>query len=72
MKFWGVVFLVATSLVAVLKHEREEEQEPGDQELGIVDTYKLVFWFNFNNIQRTLCIFGSVVVDTLTFKKDLD
>jgi hypothetical protein len=22
MKFWGMVFLVATSLVAVLKHER--------------------------------------------------
>ncbi len=44
MKFWGMVFLVATSLVAVLKHEREEEQEPGEQELGIVDTYKLVLW----------------------------
>jgi hypothetical protein len=47
MKFWGVVFLVATSLVAVLKHEREEEQEPGEQELGIVDTYKLVLWVYF-------------------------
>jgi hypothetical protein len=25
MKFWGMVFLVATSMMAVLKHEQEED-----------------------------------------------
>jgi hypothetical protein len=46
MKFWAVVFLIATSLVAVLKHEREdcgEEQDPAEQDLGIVDTYR--YWY---------------------------
>ena len=48
MRFWAVVFLVATSLVAVLKHEREETSGGGDLEgggdpdLGIVDTYRSV------------------------------
>jgi hypothetical protein len=27
MKFWGVVFLVATSLVAVLKHKQKEKKQ---------------------------------------------
>jgi hypothetical protein len=43
MKFWAVVFLVATSLVAILKHEREEgeeDQDPAEQDLGIIDTYR--------------------------------
>ncbi len=46
MKFWAVVFLVATSLVAVMKQERDEsevaDQQSGDQDLGVLDTYKLV------------------------------
>lgn len=46
MKFWAVVFLVATSLVAVLKHERDEngvgEGQEEQEDLGIFDTYKLL------------------------------
>eukprot|EP00088_Acartia_fossae_P033504 TRINITY_DN3429_c0_g2_i4.p1 TRINITY_DN3429_c0_g2~~TRINITY_DN3429_c0_g2_i4.p1 ORF type:complete len:529 (+),score=65.39 TRINITY_DN3429_c0_g2_i4:57-1643(+) len=47
LKFWAVVFTIATTLVAVLKHEKEEDfsqhedsEEIGD--LGVVDTYKLL------------------------------
>jgi len=49
MRFWAVVFVVATSLVAVFKHEREEgggggggghHEDHQDQDLGILDTYK--------------------------------
>ena len=46
--FWGIVFMVATTLVAIFKHEdqrkeKDEEssdEDDGDEILGVVDTYK--------------------------------
>ena len=37
--FWGIVFLVTTTLVFFLKPEKPEKE---DFELGIIDTYKLL------------------------------
>lgn len=44
--FWGICFLVTTTLVAVLKRERQEpsEHRPNEhEELNIFDSYKLLF-----------------------------
>ena len=46
--FWGVVFMVATTLVAIFKHEDvvkekvdyDDEDAEGEEILGVVDTYK--------------------------------
>ena len=38
LRFWGFVFFVSTTLVAVLKREQEDEEETE----GVVDTYKLL------------------------------
>ena len=42
--FWGIVFLVTTTLVWLLKHEVDAEaDEDYDPDQGIVDTYKLLW-----------------------------
>ena len=41
LQFWAVVFLVATTLVALLKSE-SNESSPDEPELGLVETYKLL------------------------------
>lgn len=46
--FWGIVFMVATTLVAIFKHEDivkekvdyDDEDAEGEEILGVVDTYK--------------------------------
>ena len=39
--FWGVVFLVATTLIGLFKHEKSEEELHGEESIeGIVDGYK--------------------------------
>lgn len=50
MKFWGTCFLILTTLVALLKSERNESRESisepnndEEEELGILDTYKLLY-----------------------------
>jgi len=46
LKFWAVMFIISTTLVAVLKHEKDESEggaEDGElADLGVVDTYKLL------------------------------
>ena len=43
LKFWAVVFMVATTLVAILKTEVSETEASSDEpDLGLVDTYKLL------------------------------
>ncbi|CAN7985656.1 unnamed protein product, partial [Ixodes hexagonus] len=81
MYFWGLVFLVTTTLVAVLKHERgpsrgsAAEDEP---ELGLVQTYSMALRiFKLPSIQ-TFCIFlltckvGFAVADSVTGLKLLE
>jgi len=54
--FWGCVFIVATTLVAIFKSEKdtskssdnpnseeEEEEQEEEEDLGIVDTYKMLY-----------------------------
>ena len=39
--FWGVVFLVATTLIGLFKHEKSEEELHGEESIeGIVDGHK--------------------------------
>ena len=45
LQFWAIVFVVATTLVAVLKSENMNEENSNDSDeadLGVVDTYKLL------------------------------
>ena len=43
LQFWAVVFMIATTLVAVLKSENNEaESESDEPDLGLVETYKLL------------------------------
>ncbi|XP_061493098.1 acetyl-coenzyme A transporter 1 [Rhineura floridana] len=41
--FWGAVFLITTTLVALLKKENKERTPSKDETKGIMDTYKLLF-----------------------------
>lgn len=41
--FWGAVFLVTTTLVALLKKENKELTPTKEETKGITDTYKLLF-----------------------------
>lgn len=40
--FWGVIFLIATTLIALFKSEKKYLTEP-DVDLGIFKTYKALF-----------------------------
>jgi len=43
LQFWAVVFMIATTLVAVLKSETDSDNENSDEpDLGLVETYKLL------------------------------
>merc|ERR1711976_509187 len=43
LQFWALVFMIATTLVAVLKSENNEEASDSDEpDLGLVETYKLL------------------------------
>ncbi|MEJ1277579.1 solute carrier family 33 (acetyl-CoA transporter) member 1 [Cricetulus griseus] len=41
--FWGTVFLITTTLVALLKKENKEVSTVKEETQGITDTYKLLF-----------------------------
>ena len=49
--FWGIVFMVATTLVAIFTHEDvvkekvDDDDEEGEEILGVVDTYKQLVQF---------------------------
>ena len=49
--FWGIVFMVATTLVAIFKHEDvvkekvDDDDKEGEEILGVVDTYKQLVQF---------------------------
>jgi len=65
LRFWSVVFLVTTTLVALCKSEKGEEQRAADQgaeeegtaepDLGVVDTYKML-WDILNLSVMPACI----------------
>ncbi|XP_041120744.1 acetyl-coenzyme A transporter 1-like [Polyodon spathula] len=41
--FWGIVFLVTTTLVAILKKENCKKSKPSEETQGVMETYKLLF-----------------------------
>lgn len=41
--FWGAVFLITTTLIALLKKENKKITPPKEETKGITDTYKLLF-----------------------------
>lgn len=41
--FWGAVFLITTTLVALLKKENKELTPTKEETKGITDTYRLLF-----------------------------
>ena len=41
MYFWAWVFVIATTLTALLKHERPESSD--EQPEGVIDTYKMLW-----------------------------
>ena len=42
LNFWAVIFMVATTLVAVFKHEASETQTDGEEDLGLIGTYQML------------------------------
>ena len=43
LAFWGVVFLVSTTAIAVFKKEADASSESGELELGLLETYKTLW-----------------------------
>jgi len=63
LKFWAVTFVISTTLVALLKHEKDTDDirngEEADNELnrGVMDTYKLLWKILKLSVMPTTIIF---------------
>jgi PAT family acetyl-CoA transporter-like MFS transporter 1 len=42
LQFWGIIFAISTTLVALLKHETDESYDPNEPHFNLVETYKLL------------------------------
>jgi MFS transporter, PAT family, solute carrier family 33 (acetyl-CoA transportor), member 1 len=40
--FWGVVFAVTTTIIALFKHEVDEHENTDESHFGLVETYKVL------------------------------
>ncbi len=40
--FWGIIFAVSTTLVAIFKHETDQSYEPDETHFGLLETYKIL------------------------------
>ena len=40
--FWGIIFTISTTLVALFKHETDEAFNPNEPHFGLVETYKVL------------------------------
>ncbi|XP_067405204.1 acetyl-coenzyme A transporter 1 [Emydura macquarii macquarii] len=54
--FWGAIFLITTTLVALLKKENKEVTPSKEETKGITDTYKLLFSIIRMPAVLTFCI----------------
>uniref|UniRef100_A0A131YNZ3 MFS transporter, PAT family, solute carrier family 33 (Acetyl-CoA transporter), member 1 n=1 Tax=Rhipicephalus appendiculatus TaxID=34631 RepID=A0A131YNZ3_RHIAP len=80
LNFWGIVFMVTTTMVALLKHEQSATttDEDGRSDLGIFQAYKMALRIFQLPSVRTLCIFlitakvGFAVADNVTGMKLLE
>ncbi|CAF4911135.1 unnamed protein product, partial [Rotaria socialis] len=42
LTFWGIAFLISTTLVALLKHEIDESYDPNDPHFNLGETYRVL------------------------------
>ncbi|CAF3787285.1 unnamed protein product, partial [Rotaria magnacalcarata] len=42
LTFWGITFLISTTLVALLKHETDESYDPNEPHFNLSETYKVL------------------------------
>jgi PAT family acetyl-CoA transporter-like MFS transporter 1 len=42
LQFWGIIFAISTTLVALLKHETDESYDLNEPHFNLVETYKLL------------------------------
>jgi PAT family acetyl-CoA transporter-like MFS transporter 1 len=40
--FWGVIFALSTTLVALFKHETDETYDLNEPHFGLIETYKIL------------------------------
>lgn len=40
--FWGIIFSISTTLVALLKHEIDESYDLNEPHFGLTETYKVL------------------------------
>lgn len=40
--FWGFTFIIATTLVAIFKHEKNDSDHPDSLDLNLYQTYRLL------------------------------
>ncbi|KAB7496938.1 Acetyl-coenzyme A transporter 1 [Armadillidium nasatum] len=73
--FWGIIFIVTTSFVWIFKTEKDERQSAGEDELDLVETYKVVGkMLKMPSIQSIILVLltvkiGFAAVDSLTVLK---
>ncbi|CAF4521016.1 unnamed protein product, partial [Didymodactylos carnosus] len=41
--FWGCIFIVSTTFVALIKQERDDDTDLNEPHFGIFETYKILF-----------------------------
>lgn len=41
--FWGIVFALSTTLLALLKREIDQSYDPNEPHFGLIETYKILF-----------------------------
>jgi PAT family acetyl-CoA transporter-like MFS transporter 1 len=40
--FWGIIFAISTTCVALLKHETDDSYDPNEPHFSLLETYKLL------------------------------
>lgn len=40
--FWGIVFAISTTFVALFKHETDETIDSNEPHFGLIETYKIL------------------------------
>jgi PAT family acetyl-CoA transporter-like MFS transporter 1 len=40
--FWGIIFGISTTLIALFKHETDESYDPNEAHFTLIETYKVL------------------------------
>lgn len=64
--FWGAIFMVVTTLVAIFKHENSRSANPKFVHIKIVQTYKLLFRImKLSNVKNLVIILFTIQVKVI-------